>query len=39
MKDVINLSFRDSNHDIARATRSHYASRMRPRLDLVMASC
>ena len=37
MKDVINLSFRYSNDDIARATRSHYASRMRPRLDLVMA--
>lgn len=37
MNDVIHLSFRYSNDDIARATRSHYAWRMRPRLDLVMA--
>jgi hypothetical protein len=37
MNDVINLSFRYSKDDIARATRSHYTSRMRPRLDIVMA--
>src|SRR5580692_873124 len=37
MNDLISLSFRYSKDDIARATRTHYASRMRPRLDIVMA--
>jgi hypothetical protein len=37
MNESIHLSFRYSKGDIARATRSHYASRMRPRLDIVMA--
>ena len=37
MNDAVNLSFRYSKSDIVRAMRSHYASRMRPRLDMVMA--
>jgi hypothetical protein len=37
MDDVISLSFRYSTDDVARATRSHYAARMRPRLDIVIA--
>jgi hypothetical protein len=37
MNESINLSFRYSRSDIVRAVRSHYASRMRPRLDLVLA--
>ena len=37
MNDTVNLSFRYSKGDIVRAMRSHYASRMRPRLDIVMA--
>jgi len=37
MNETISLSFRYSESDIARAVRSHYASRMRPRLDIVMA--
>jgi hypothetical protein len=37
MNDTIHLSFRYSKGDIAQAARSHYASRMRPRLDIVMA--
>jgi hypothetical protein len=35
--DTINLSFRYARNDIERAMRLHYASRMRPRLDIVMA--
>jgi hypothetical protein len=35
--EAINLSFRYTKSDIERAMRSHYASRMRPRLDIVMA--
>jgi hypothetical protein len=38
MDETINLSFRYSRSDIVRAMRSHYASRMRPRLDIVMAT-
>jgi hypothetical protein len=34
--ETISLSFRYSKRDIERAMRSHYASRMRPRLDIVM---
>lgn len=37
MNETISLSFRYSESDIARAVRSDYASRMRPRLDIVMA--
>ena len=37
MNETINLSFRYARSDIARAMRSHYASRMRPRLDILMA--
>jgi hypothetical protein len=37
MSEPINLSFRYSKSDIVRAMRSHYASRMRPRLDVAMA--
>jgi hypothetical protein len=37
MDETISLSFRYSKSDIVRAMRSHYASRMRPRFDLVMA--
>ena len=36
--ETISLSFRYSKRDIQRAMSSHYASRMRPRLDLVMAA-
>jgi hypothetical protein len=35
--ETINLSFRYAKSDIERAMRLHYASRMRPRLDIVMA--
>jgi hypothetical protein len=35
--EAINLSFRYTRSDIERAMRLHYASRMRPRLDIVMA--
>jgi hypothetical protein len=35
--ETINLSFRYARNDIERAMRLHYASRMRPRLDIVMA--
>ena len=37
MNDTVSLSFRYTKSDIERATRFHYASRMRPRLDIVMA--
>src|SRR5437879_5265862 len=37
MSEVINLSFRYTGSDIVHAMRSYYASRMRPRLDIVMA--
>jgi hypothetical protein len=37
MSEPINLSFRYSKSDIVRAMRSHYASHMRPRLDVAMA--
>jgi hypothetical protein len=37
MSETINLSFRYLKSDIERAMRLHYASRMRPRLDIVMA--
>jgi len=36
MNEAIHLSFRYSRSDIVRAMRAHYASRMRPRLDIVM---
>ncbi|HKI27327.1 MAG TPA: YcxB family protein [Candidatus Sulfotelmatobacter sp.] len=38
MSETVHLSFRYSKSDIVCAMRSHYASRMRPRLDLVMAA-
>jgi hypothetical protein len=34
---TVSLSFRYLKSDIVRAMRSHYASRLRPRLDIVMA--
>jgi YcxB-like protein len=37
MDEAVNLSFRYSESDIVHAMRSHYASHMRPRLDIVMA--
>lgn len=37
MNETIDLSFRYSRSDIVRAMRAHYASHMRPRLDIVMA--
>jgi hypothetical protein len=37
MNETIDLSFRYSRSDIVRAVRAHYASRMRPRFDIVMA--
>jgi len=37
MADTVNLSFRYAKSDIVRAMRLHYASRMRPRLDIVVA--
>ena len=37
MSEIVNLSFRYSKSDIARGMRSHYASHMRPRLDIAMA--
>jgi YcxB-like protein len=37
VNEAISLSFRYSKSDIVRAMRAHYASRMRPRLDIVMA--
>jgi hypothetical protein len=37
MNEAISLSFRYSKSDIEHAMRSHYAFRMRPRLDIVMA--
>ena len=37
MGETVRLSFRYSKSDIVRAMRSHYASRMRPRLDVAMA--
>ena len=37
MNETVHLSFHYSKADIVRAMRSHYASRMRPRLDVVMA--
>jgi hypothetical protein len=37
MNETISLSFQYSKSDIVRAMRSHYASRLRPRLDIVMA--
>lgn len=37
MNETIDLSFRYSRNDIVRAMRAHYASRMRPPLDIVMA--
>jgi hypothetical protein len=37
MNEPINLSFHYSRSDIVHAMRSHYASYMRPRLDIVMA--
>jgi hypothetical protein len=36
MNETINLSFRYSERDFARAMRSHYASLMRPRFDIVV---
>jgi hypothetical protein len=38
MSETIDLSFRYSKSDIVRAMRAHYASRMRPRLDIVMVA-
>jgi YcxB-like protein len=37
MNETVNVSFRYSKSDIVRAVRSDYASRMRTRLDIVMA--
>jgi hypothetical protein len=37
MNETVNLAFCYSKSDIVRAMRSHYASRMRPRLDIAMA--
>jgi len=37
MNETIDLSFRYSQSDFTRAMRSHYASLMRPLLDIVMA--
>jgi hypothetical protein len=37
MSETVNLSFRYCRSDIVRAMRSHYASRMRPRFDMIMA--
>ena len=37
MSEAIHLSFRYAKADIVRGMRSHYASRMRPRLDIVLA--
>ena len=37
MNETIDLSFRYSESDIVRAMRAHYASRMRPRLEIIMA--
>ena len=37
MDETIDLSFRYAKRDIERAMRLHYASRMRPRLDIVVA--
>jgi hypothetical protein len=37
VNEAINLSFRYTKTDIVRAMRSHYASQMRPRLDIAMA--
>src|SRR5258706_8932494 len=37
MNETIHLSFRYAKSDIVRAMRSHYASVMCPRLDMVMA--
>jgi hypothetical protein len=37
MSETVNLSFRYAKSDIVRAMRSHYASHMRPRLDIIMA--
>ena len=37
MSEAINLSFRYAKSDIVRAMRSHYASHMRPRLDIITA--
>jgi hypothetical protein len=37
MNETVHLSFRYCKSDIVRAVRSDYASRMRPRLDIVMA--
>jgi hypothetical protein len=37
MSETVNLSFHYSKRDIVRAMRSDYASRMRPRFDIIMA--
>lgn len=38
MDDVIKLAFRYSEHEYAKALRSHYADRLRPRLDFIVAA-